>query len=708
MFEQFPYTDMHQLNLDWIVKIAKDFLDQYTHIQQLISDGEQSLQELTTEGLNQLQNSTTDGINQLQEKAENLENALQQWYNTHSLEMAQQLAAALQDMANALSAALSNIDNHVSEVIASIPADYSAISAIVQALTNKTALTDYSIVTGSYVNYTSGAFSGASWATRTQYINIKGYTEITLVAEGYGDNRGMAFYDNSFTFISGTQYPSGTNTINISVPSNASYAAFTLPVVSIMLTNDFSNFNYFKNKIVNDSIIRELTPTFTDNSYINSGNGNFSSLNGAKRTGYINRDFYDYIYLLVAGYNDARGIAFYDADQNFIIGYSYGGWGIKLLYFAIPDKAKYFAFTGAMDVDNEKYYLAKTDNALRKANIAYQNTVIIPEMHYTENNYINYTTGSRSYLSGSLASTFIDISNAEQIIVVENGLGDNRGLALYDENGIFVRGTQYASGYHAYIINPDNQYKYIAVTKQSNAFELYIIPKKINKVNAGNPLSMFHSIAGCGDSYTSCVLYTEGGVSRGENEYASWVSNIGRVEGIDSYIYAHGGATTETYLSTSDCLPKLLTDPARDLYILNLGINDSGYSVPLGTIADIHEDYTTNPNTFFGNYGRIIDQIRAHAPNAKLIISKILYTVSDVQEPTTAYRYSSAAIEQIAQHYSIPFIETLDSEYLNSYEYATGKYSAHPTAVQQAQIGTAMIELINDCIMNNYSYFADY
>ena len=34
--ENFPYTNFHELNMDWIIKIAKDFLDQYTHIQQII------------------------------------------------------------------------------------------------------------------------------------------------------------------------------------------------------------------------------------------------------------------------------------------------------------------------------------------------------------------------------------------------------------------------------------------------------------------------------------------------------------------------------------------------------------------------------------------------------------------------------------------------------------------------------------------------
>ena len=60
--ENFPYSNFHDLNMDWIIKIAKDFLDQYTNIQNTIDEG---LEEL---------NSTY----------ENLNNLLQEWYDTHS------------------------------------------------------------------------------------------------------------------------------------------------------------------------------------------------------------------------------------------------------------------------------------------------------------------------------------------------------------------------------------------------------------------------------------------------------------------------------------------------------------------------------------------------------------------------------------------------------------------------------------------------
>lgn len=141
MFQEFPYTDMHQLNLDWIIKIAKDFLDQYTHIQQLIEEGETSLQNLTETGLDQLQ-----------EKAEALQALLDEWYNTHSEDIAGQLADALDDLntwytqhqddisddlQTAILAFNQAADTKTAAAIASIPSDYTALTNRVTNLENQ-------------------------------------------------------------------------------------------------------------------------------------------------------------------------------------------------------------------------------------------------------------------------------------------------------------------------------------------------------------------------------------------------------------------------------------------------------------------------------------------------------------------------------------------------------------------------------------------
>lgn len=144
MFEQFPYTDMHQLNLDWIIKIAKDFLDQYTSIQQMIEDGEQSLNDATQEGLNDLQ-----------EKADTLQGLLDAWYTEHSTDIANQLADALQDLNEwytthenylnqALQENLTAFNQQAAliaqQVIGTIPQDYTALSNAVDTIFDPAAL----------------------------------------------------------------------------------------------------------------------------------------------------------------------------------------------------------------------------------------------------------------------------------------------------------------------------------------------------------------------------------------------------------------------------------------------------------------------------------------------------------------------------------------------------------------------------------------
>ncbi len=119
--ENFPYSNFHDLNMDWIIKIAKDFLDQYTNIQQTI----------------------TEGLEGLDNKAQELEALLQQWYDTHSEDIANQLADALNDLnnwytthegylnqylADSITAFNNAADQKAAQTIASIPADYTTLS----------------------------------------------------------------------------------------------------------------------------------------------------------------------------------------------------------------------------------------------------------------------------------------------------------------------------------------------------------------------------------------------------------------------------------------------------------------------------------------------------------------------------------------------------------------------------------------------------
>ena len=147
--EGFPYSNFHDLNMDWIIKIAKDFLDQYTHIQEIIEQGKLDIQELTTSGLDQLQ-----------DKADELENLLDEWYETHSNDIATQLTNALDTLATTLTNAVNSFntsaDLKADQTIASIPEDYTALVNEVTALKNL-------ISTSVYNSFTDTNSSGTSY-----------------------------------------------------------------------------------------------------------------------------------------------------------------------------------------------------------------------------------------------------------------------------------------------------------------------------------------------------------------------------------------------------------------------------------------------------------------------------------------------------------------------------------------------------------------
>ena len=128
----FPYTNFHEMNLDWVIQIARDFLDQYSHIQQIIEDGETSISDLTSSGLEQLQ-----------EKADALEDLLQAWYTEHSEDISNQLSGALEDLnawytlhegyldqtlTDNLEVFATRADAKAQETLENIPSDYTVLS----------------------------------------------------------------------------------------------------------------------------------------------------------------------------------------------------------------------------------------------------------------------------------------------------------------------------------------------------------------------------------------------------------------------------------------------------------------------------------------------------------------------------------------------------------------------------------------------------
>lgn len=225
-----------------------------------------------------------------------------------------------------------------------------------------------------------------------------------------------------------------------------------------------------------------------------------------------------------------------------------------------------------------------------------------------------------------------------------------------------------------------------------------ISPEKIKGGTTGLQLTpqIFESIGFIGDSYTGGAIVKPDS-SWGTVGNRTWGQSMCRRNDITPHVYGIGGASTRTYLTTG--LPLVLAGDPDDFYMFILGINDNWSLGPsyIGTIADIKPDYTDNPDTFFGNYARIIEQVQAHAPNAKFVMVKM-------QTHTNSWVLYNEAIEEIAEHYEIPCIDPFDDAFFTSTLYNT-MVGGHPTLLGYNGMSLAYERLIANCITDNQIYF---
>ncbi|WP_143454537.1 SGNH/GDSL hydrolase family protein, partial [Ligilactobacillus salivarius] len=254
------------------------------------------------------------------------------------------------------------------------------------------------------------------------------------------------------------------------------------------------------------------------------------------------------------------------------------------------------------------------------------------------------------------------------------------------------------------LFNPEeNTYTPVLVSEDSNqrqySFEilqngLYVIstdvsteysPIFITKSKEENlaDISMFSSIGVIGDSYASGELVFDGNYV--DHYEISWGQILGRKNGIKVTNFSKGGLTTQTWLTNEHGLSLLNSSDICDLYILALGINDysRGKEAYLGTTSDI----STQGDTFYGNYSKIINAIKSKAPGSKIVISTIAYK-SDLTD-----KYNDA-IKKLATHFSIPVIDQQTEPFFSSDYYLNHMQGGHPTGPVYSGMAKAMQNLI--------------
>lgn len=366
-------------------------------------------------------------------------------------------------------------------------------------------------------------------------------------------------------------------------------------------------------------------------------------------------------------------------------------------------------------------------NAVNNDNII-RNIKAIP---YISNTY-NTTTKvfTRNY-NNDFRSVILPITNKGVIRISKNITinstcqmylldSDYKVVAQFYEPTIFTYntfpqlinyGNKFKFNVYENYIDFDNEYnssvggKYLWFTFNTSQF----YSNYIKYLNVSNPslfdyeetnyscVNMFDNIASVGDSFTDGSIYDSNG-QWVKYPKISYIATIGNRAGIDWFNYGKGGTTTKTYQETTE-FNQLLSDNARKLYFISFGINDANQEMEIGDVDDINDsDYTQNPDTFFGNYGKLIQRIKIHAPNSKIVI------INTMREGTTYTDYRSA-IKEIAEHFEVPCIEPFEDSFFKSSFFTKYQSSNHPTAMTYAGMGLAIDRLFNKCVFNNPDYF---
>ena len=218
--------------------------------------------------------------------------------------------------------------------------------------------------------------------------------------------------------------------------------------------------------------------------------------------------------------------------------------------------------------------------------------------------------------------------------------------------------------------------------------------------DAWSSLALFERIGVIGDSYASGEVVIGGYIDHYE---LSWGQIIARRNGIHCTNYSAGGLTTRSWLTHARGLPLLQSSDPDQLYILALGINDceslgQGY---LGTVADMHDDASTNPDSFYGNYGRIVDAVKTKSPTAKIVVMTMARTTGG------DYPAYNQAIETVAAQAGVPCIHQSDDAFFRG-DFYSSMLGGHPVGVTYAGMALAIERLFSRCAIDNIQYFQDY
>lgn len=261
--------------------------------------------------------------------------------------------------------------------------------------------------------------------------------------------------------------------------------------------------------------------------------------------------------------------------------------------------------------------------------------------------------------------------------------------------------------------NADNMNVWASGITESTTFtikvEPYSIPKLQNEINKVSQLNkttskIFKKVVCCGDSYTSGHIVDSNNVAHPTNEDYAFPHYMATLTGNEWVNCGSSGASSKTWLTAPRGLAKAISSGKSQAYIVGLMINDQSNSdrhVNIGTQADIG----TDADTYYGYYSKIIRELNAISPNAKIFIETC-------PNSSSSYIAYNQAVRDIYEAYKNTYpVHLLDlyayKDLYSNITLTSDLVGGHYTAIGYEQFAEILNYILSNYINDNIEDFQD-
>ncbi len=356
-----------------------------------------------------------------------------------------------------------------------------------------------------------------------------------------------------------------------------------------------------------------------------------------------------------------------------------------------------------------------------------KNRVEVKNGTFSINGYVK-DDGSFSSDSNAKRTDYIEIEAYDHVFVDTIIGSAGCSIAFYDGNKSFLSdGSETGTKRNFTKVIPESA-KYVifsAYSFPSATAYLYVdgsvsrkqildeqdiaeLQKWSRKIFDTDALGTFAKFGVCGDSLSVGYMDDSGGTAHGRNIYYSWGQVLARRYGNVCLNFGFSGCTTKTWYTNATHGKVELIAPENlcQCYLVGLGANDSVNDSNVGTASDINlSDYTQNADTFYGNYGKVLQLILDTAQHGYVFAFTL---------PTLSYAtgIKNNAIRGVIETINSNrlFLVDLEQDYkylFTSNFIADNVVGAHYSAIGYANIATAISIAVTDVMNKNNTDFID-